>query len=85
MSHDAIVITSIIVGALCYGILVLWLFGAFGKKELTAMSKHSSKKSFGGPSNPDGVPLMTPHGTEDEDLIGTTTPFDRVLASENRS
>jgi hypothetical protein len=35
-----------------------------------------------GEYTPDGVPLMTPVGTGDEDLIGSTTPFDQVLAQE---
>lgn len=35
-----------------------------------------------GTHTPDGVPLMTPVGTGDDDLIGSGAPFDRVLADE---
>lgn len=35
-----------------------------------------------GEYTPDGVPLMTPHGTEDDGLMDSRVPFDRVLADE---
>lgn len=37
-----------------------------------------------GEYTPEGVPLMTPHGTEDQDLIGSRTPFEQLLAQEAR-
>lgn len=35
--------------------------------------------SWTGEYTADGVPLMTPIGTGDEDMIGSTMPFDRLL------